>query len=62
MEFCPRLPGLLSRLAAKLNPDDTEAQARAGVYLDLAGDAETAASYYEKAGPDIKRRLDALFE
>jgi hypothetical protein len=53
---------LLSRLVARLRPDDPEAQARAGIYLELGGQTGLADDYYEKAGPEFKATLEALFE
>ena len=53
---------LLSRLVARLRPDDTEAQARAGIYMELSGNTDVADEYYEKAGAGFKETLDDLFE
>ncbi len=53
---------LLARLAAKLRPTEIESQARAGIYLELSGETASADEFYGKAGPDIQKKLDALFE
>jgi len=53
---------LLSRLVARLRPDDPEAQARAGIYMELSGQTALADEFYEKAGPEIGAMLDELFE
>ena len=53
---------LLARLVAAHRPTDQEAQATAGIYLELTGDTKTADDYYLKAGPEVREKLDALFE
>ena len=53
---------LLALLVARLRPDDAEAQATAGIYLELSGDTRTANGYYQKAGPDFEAKLKDLFE
>lgn len=53
---------LLARLVARLRPADQEAHARAGLYLEHAGDAELAREYYRKAGTEFRAKLDGLFE
>ena len=52
----------LARLVAKLRPDDPEAQAMAGIYLELTGDTGAADAYYERAGVKFEKMLDQLFE
>ena len=52
---------LLSRLVARLKPDDAEAQARAGIYLELSGDTRLADEYYKKAGARFEPILKDLF-
>lgn len=53
---------ILARLVAEHRPTEPEAQALAGVYLELTGDTPTADKYYEKAGPEFKEKIDKLFE
>jgi hypothetical protein len=53
---------LLARLVARFRPADAEAQARAGIYLELSGDTKTADEYFSKSSPAIKAMLDGLFE
>jgi hypothetical protein len=53
---------LLSRLVARYRPSDKEAQATAGIYMELVGDTEVADKYYQKAGPEIEEKLEALFK
>jgi len=53
---------LLARLAAQLKPEDTEAQALAGIYVELSGDTTTADKYYARAGDEIQATLEQLFE
>jgi hypothetical protein len=53
---------LLSRLVARLKPDDAESQARAGIYLELSGDTTLADDYYKKAGAQFEPILKELFE
>jgi hypothetical protein len=53
---------LLARLVARHRPDNPEAQATAGIYVELTGDTVTADEYFEKAGTEVREKLDALFE
>lgn len=53
---------LLSRLVARYRPTDEEAQATAGIYMEVTGDTGTADQYYGKAGPEFQDRLKALFQ
>jgi len=53
---------LLARLLAQLKPSDPEAQATAGIYLEISGDTATADLYYAKAGEGLTETLGALFE
>ena len=53
---------LLSRLVARYRPDDQQAQATAGIYMEVSGDTVVADEYYKKAGPEMQEKLKALFE
>ncbi|MCH7228175.1 DUF6288 domain-containing protein [Haloferula sp. A504] len=53
---------LLARLVARYRPEDVEAQATAGIFCEMIGDTKAADSYYEKAGTELKERLDRMFE
>jgi hypothetical protein len=53
---------LLSRLVASLMPDNSEAQARAGIYMELSGKTRLADDYYRKAGPEFQAVLEELFK
>ena len=53
---------LLARLLARLNPDSVEANATAGIYLEINGDTSTADIYYQKAGKEFTATLEKLFE
>ncbi len=52
----------LAILTAKLKPESTDAQAMAGVYLEINGNVSQAEGYYQKAGPESRAKLEALFE
>ncbi len=52
----------LSVLLAKLKPADTEAQAMAGIYLELVGKTTDADGHFEKAGEDFAEVIEGLFE
>jgi hypothetical protein len=53
---------LLARLVARLRASAPEAQATAGIYLELSGDTRTADEYYENASSEFKAMLGELFE
>lgn len=53
---------LLARLLAQYKPSDPEAQATAGIYLEISGDTATADLYYEKAGKEFTDTLEGLFD
>jgi len=53
---------LLARLLAQLKPTDIEAQATAGVFLEISGDTTTADLYYARAGDEFAATLGELFE
>lgn len=53
---------LLARLAAQLMPKNSEAQALAGIYVELGGDTATADKYYARAGEGIQATLESLFD
>lgn len=53
---------LLARLVARARPTDKEAQATAGIYVELTGDTDTADNYFENAGTEVSEQLDGLFE
>ena len=53
---------LLARLLAQLRISDPEAQATAGIYLEVAGDTKTADAYYRRAGAEFASKLEGLFE
>lgn len=52
----------LALLVATLRPDSQDAQALAGVYLELAGRVPQADRYYEKAGETSSAKFEQLFE
>ena len=52
---------LLARLAAQLLPENPEAQALDGIYVELSGDTATADKYYARAGSEIQATLESLF-
>jgi hypothetical protein len=51
----------LALYVADIKPDSKDAQAIAGVYLEKMGNVDKADQYYEKAGPDSRKKLEALF-
>jgi len=53
---------LLSRLVARLKPEDAEAQAMAGIYLELGGDTGLADEYFKKAGEGLAPVIDGVFK
>ena len=53
---------LLSRLVARLRPTDKEAQAYAGVFMERTGDTKVADQYYQKAGTQLRKQIEGLFE
>lgn len=53
---------LLSRLIARLAPDDSSANARAAIYMESTGEETIAEHYRRKAGPDAVERFLALHE
>lgn len=53
---------LLSRLVAGLRPTDKEAQAYAGVFMERTGDTKVADQYYQKAGTQLRKQIEGLFE
>ena len=53
---------LLARLAAQLDPDHPEAQALAGIFVELSGDTTTADKYYARGGDGIQATLEQLFD
>ena len=52
----------LGRLIAKLRADDPEAQALAGILMELSGHTELADKYYEALPEPLKNKLSDLFE
>jgi hypothetical protein len=52
----------LAILVAKLKPESRDAQAMAGVYLELSGNLSQAGTCYQKAGPESLAKFDRLFE
>ena len=52
----------LGRLIAKLRADDPEAQALAGILMELSGHTELADKYYEALPEPLKNKLYDLFE
>jgi len=58
----PEDHALLAQLAARLRPDDKEAQSMAGIYLEISGQTKEADDYFGKAGAELKEMSDALFE
>lgn len=61
-ELSPEDRTMLARLNAQLRISDPEAQALAGIYLEINGDTSTADRYYERAGEGIQTTLKALFD
>ena len=55
-------PGDLESLVAGCRSSDKEAQATAGIYMELIGNTTVADEYFEKAGPEMREKLDELFE
>lgn len=53
---------LLARLVARLRPDDPEAQALAGIYMELARDTAVADRYYQRSGADFAPIIERAFE
>jgi hypothetical protein len=53
---------LLARLAAYLRPNDPEAQALAGVYMEITGQTDAAEKYYTTAGSELRKVCDTWFE
>ena len=53
---------LLSRLVARFQPENKEAQVTAGIYMEINGNTTVADEYYKKAGSEVKEKLEALFE
>jgi len=53
---------LLAQLVAHHRASDAEAQAMAGLYLELSGDTAAADSYYGKAGEEFEATLGDLLE
>ncbi len=52
----------LAVLAAKINPENQEALALAGVYKEISGDTITADTYFEKLTPEVKEKMSQFFE
>ena len=52
----------LARLVARQRPEDREAQARAGIYMELSGDTRVADQYFNQAGEHFKTLLADEFE
>jgi len=52
----------LSLLVASLKPESNDAQAMAAVYMESLGKIVEAEKYYEKAGEDSRKKLEALFQ
>ena len=53
---------LLSRLVARIRPNDKEAQAYAGVFMERTGDTKTADQYFQKSGTELHQQIEGLFE
>jgi hypothetical protein len=53
---------MLARLVARLKPEDGEALAQAGIYLEVSGETELADEYYGQAGEKFEPMLKSLFE
>lgn len=53
---------LLARLVSHLRPDDAEAKAMAGIYLELSGQTNVADDFFGKAGEGMKEVTDKVFE
>ena len=53
---------LLSRLVARYRPNDKDAQAIAGIYMEITGNTTVADEYYKKAGTEVHEKLKSLFE
>lgn len=52
----------LAQLVASLKPASTDAQAMAGVYLELNGMVKDADQYFGKAGAESTKKLEGLFD
>lgn len=61
-DLSPADRALLARLVARLRPDNADDLARAGIYLEVAGDTATADAYYQRAGTQWRDLLPSLFE
>ena len=53
---------MLARLVAALRKDDPEAQAMAGLYMELSNETQTADQYFERAGEEFVPVVEAVFE
>jgi len=53
---------MLARLVANLRSGDPEAQAMAGLYMELSGDTAIADHYYARAGEEFGPLLEGVFE
>ena len=51
----------LGRLIARLRPDDPEAQALAGILMELSSHTEPADQYFEKTPEKLKDKLYDIF-
>ncbi|HSP43413.1 MAG TPA: hypothetical protein VLO11_11120, partial [Luteolibacter sp.] len=52
----------LGRLIANLRPDDPEAQALAGILMELSGHTELADEYFKKTPEPLQDKLYDIFE
>jgi hypothetical protein len=61
-QLAPADRTMLARLIASLRSGDAEAQAMAGIYLEVSGDTATADQYYARAGEPFAPVIERIFE
>ena len=52
----------LAVLVTKLRPSSSDAKAMAGLYMERLGRVEVADRYFTQAGPESRKKLEALFD
>jgi hypothetical protein len=53
---------MLARLVASLRSGDPEAQAMAGLYMELSGETDIADAYYARSGEEFAPVIEKIFE
>ncbi len=53
---------MLARLVARLRPEDPEAQAMAGLYMELSRETVVADQYYQRSGEDFMPLIERAFK